>query len=81
MELKDRTMVYREMKGLDSLDKQIIKRLTEGGGLPMYKLHEYPEFTDVPDSTFRYRLYSLEDAGEVRLAHRRKYIYVYPIDE
>jgi hypothetical protein len=68
-----------EMKGLDSLDKRIVERAEQHeDGIPIYKLHEYPEFVEVPLSTFRYRLYSLEDAGEVRLAHRRKYIYVYP---
>ena len=74
-------MQERTIKPLDSLDLRIIERVSEHEeGIPVYKLLEYPEFTDVPANTIRYRIDSLGDAGEVRLAHRRKYVYIYPAD-
>jgi hypothetical protein len=72
-------MQERTLKSLDSLDMRIIERAREHEeGIAIYKLLEFPEFADVPPNTVRYRIDSLAVAGEIRVAHRRKYAFVYP---
>ncbi len=74
-------MEARSLRSLDSLDMQIIERARQHReGIPVYKLLEYPEFAEVRPNTFRYRIDTLDAAGEIRAAHRRRYVYVYPAD-
>jgi len=74
-------MQERNLKSLDSLDMRIIERVSQcKEGIPIYKLQECPEFAEVPDNTFRYRIETLGNSSLIRLAHRRKYVYVYPAE-